>query len=284
MAKGKSKAKATKTFLKKGLLDGQIKKRHEARAFKQKVTGRAVQRNKGGKARAPEDEDEGDEADIKIDQLVESDSEEETGGLEGELNGEDGEDDEVRSHLFSHFFPMLLPTLCLHLFDEADRSHCPHQSDRDILMTTASALYSQQGASDLEEDDLSDLDEAEGSDDDDEDEDGHDDAQHVADLKALALKDPEFFKYLQENDKELLDFGGEDDDDDEDGEDEDEEMAGIDDDEKEDEEDSDDEGTKKGKSKKGKGKGKAKVEAPVKKTPVLTKQILKTWQTSLLKV
>ena len=46
---GKSKAKATKTFLKKGLLDGQIKSRHKARQFKQKVEGRRVQRNKGGK-------------------------------------------------------------------------------------------------------------------------------------------------------------------------------------------------------------------------------------------
>lgn len=42
-----SKAKQTKAFLKKGLLEGQIKKRHEVRAFKQKVKGRQVQRNKG---------------------------------------------------------------------------------------------------------------------------------------------------------------------------------------------------------------------------------------------
>lgn len=123
----------------------------------------------------------------------------------------------------------------------------------------------------MEEDDLSNL-----SDEDEDDE--HDDAQHVADLKALALKDPEFFKYLQENDQELLDCGGDDDSIGED--DEDEEMAGPDDDD-EDDEDSEDEGASK-KSKK--GKGKAKAEVVVKKTPVLTKEILKTWQTSLLKV
>lgn len=91
---GKSKAKATKTFLKKGLLAGQIKTRHEARAFKQKVTGRAVQRNKGGKPRV-EEVDEGDEADIKLENLVESDSDEAVEGLDAEMNGEDGEDGEV---------------------------------------------------------------------------------------------------------------------------------------------------------------------------------------------
>ena len=59
----------------------------------------------------------------------------------------------------------------------------------------------QDDASDLEDDDLSGL---------ESDADGPTtDAQHVEDLKALALKDPEFFKYLQENDAELLDFGGE---------------------------------------------------------------------------
>lgn len=46
---GKSKGKQTRDFLKKGLLDGQIKARHKAREFKQKVEGRRVQRNKGGK-------------------------------------------------------------------------------------------------------------------------------------------------------------------------------------------------------------------------------------------
>jgi ribosomal protein S25 len=58
-------------------------------------------------------------------------------------------------------------------------------------------------------------------------------------------------------------------------------MAGPDSDDDEEDVDSDDEATSK-KSKKGKGKGKE--APPVEKTPVLTKEILKTWQTSLLKV
>lgn len=95
------------------------------------------------------------------------------------------------------------------------------------------------------------------------------DAQHVEDLKALALKDPEFFKYLQENDAELLDFGGE-------GEEADIESES----ESEGESDSDmeDEGEK-NKSKKGKGK-----ERVVKAVPVLTKEILRGWQKSILTV
>jgi nucleolar complex protein 2 len=58
-----SKGKQTKAFLKKGLLDGQIKKRHEVRAFKQKVKGRAVQRNKAGNGHGKPKEDEHDSED-----------------------------------------------------------------------------------------------------------------------------------------------------------------------------------------------------------------------------
>lgn len=94
---GKSKAKATKTFLKKGLLDGQIKSRHKAREFKQKVEGRRVQRNKGGKnpkavkADGEEEEersdDEWEKVKSKKKEQEESDEEEEM-GLDDVLGGE----------------------------------------------------------------------------------------------------------------------------------------------------------------------------------------------------
>jgi len=105
-----------------------------------------------------------------------------------------------------------------------------------------------------------------------------DPTQHMQDLKALAEKDPEFFKYLQENDAELLNFEGNT------NVEEDEEMS--DDEEMEEEEDdSEDEGEKK----KGKGKEKEKKKGkkekqPKKKDQVLTKELLKTWQKNVLEV
>lgn len=47
---------------------------------------------------------------------------------------------------------------------------------------------------------------------------------HAQDLEKLKEKDPEFYAYLQENDKELLQFGQENDDDDDDEDDEEEEQ------------------------------------------------------------
>lgn len=88
-----SKGKQTKAFLKKGLLDSQIKKRHEVRAFKQKVKGRQVQRNKGHGAKPDaeaEAESDSDEAGpVKKDA---SDSEEDEMDVDAVLGGEGVED------------------------------------------------------------------------------------------------------------------------------------------------------------------------------------------------
>ncbi|KAI0830150.1 Noc2-domain-containing protein [Trametes gibbosa] len=73
---------------------------------------------------------------------------------------------------------------------------------------------------------------------------------HLVELAKLAEKDPEFYKYLQENDRELLDFNLAD------------AQAAVDD---EDEDDEDDEDP---------------MEEDI--TPVLTKEILRKWQKALL--
>ncbi|KAH7909312.1 Noc2-domain-containing protein [Hygrophoropsis aurantiaca] len=106
----------------------------------------------------------------------------------------------------------------------------------------------------------------EGSDEDNEDDDDMSDNQsfasiddledegetHMLELSKLAEKDPDFYKYLQENDRELLDFDatpvqpGDDEDDEE--EEEEEEDAEMEDD----------------------------------KLPILTKEILRSWQKALL--
>lgn len=85
--------------------------------------------------------------------------------------------------------------------------------------------------------------------------------KHMLDIAALKEKDPEFYKYLQENDKALLEFGNDkDDDDDAPVEDEDDEQPS-----------------------KLKGKGKGKARSTIKEV-VVTKDLLKSWQKQMLQV
>ena len=71
---------------------------------------------------------------------------------------------------------------------------------------------------------------------------------HMLELTKLAEKDPEFYKYLQENDRELLDF-------DPDRVEEDVDLENVED-----------------------------ARLPEQKAPVLTKEILRRWQKALLEV
>lgn len=87
----------------------------------------------------------------------------------------------------------------------------------------------------------------------------------MVDMQALAEKDPAFYKFLQDNDPELLNF-------DADG---DAEMGAEDDSE----EDSAEEEARGKKSKNGKGKEKAR-----KNEHTLTKEMLRSWQKSILEV
>ncbi|SCV73107.1 BQ2448_7032 [Microbotryum intermedium] len=220
-----SKGKQTKAFLKKGLLSGQIKKRHEINAFKQKVKGRQIKRNRSAD----------DEVKVKPGQ-DDQDSLDEEVGKGNDDDDDDNDDDEMDVE-------DVLGADGLQTGDQSD-----DDDDEDDLA--------------LEDDDLSDL----GSDSDNEAASGSK-RSHLADLNALADKDPEFFKYLQENDAELLQFNEDDD-----------EQNDDDDDDEDDEHHDDDDDQKRTKS-----RGQQ-VENELNPAPVLTQDILRKWQKSILQV
>ncbi|CEQ39412.1 SPOSA6832_00934 [Sporobolomyces salmonicolor] len=233
MAKGISKRKQTRNFLKSGALSSQIEARHKRKQFEQKKKGRDARRQKGvlPAHQREEDVDSEDEfVEMKKKQKEDEESEEEEMGVDDVLGAEElenGEGDEPLDHSTTPAGPM-------------------------------EPLSMADDDSDLEDDDLSNLSDAESD----------SSSKHMADLKSLAEKDPEFFKYLQENDAELLGFG--------DGE---ELDMPSEEDEDEDESEDEDEGAKK-KSKKAKGKEKER-ENKTKKN-ILTKELLKTWQATTL--
>ncbi|KAI0316969.1 Noc2-domain-containing protein [Amylostereum chailletii] len=207
----KNSTKATRKFASSGQLQKKIQTRRKHQQIKKKIERKgAGKRNAKGKEREHVDKDGGDDGEDEEEGDVEKGSKKYALGMSVDdfLGGGFMENDE----------------------DDEVRADSGGEEDED----------EDEDEADDEDDDASfasvdDLDDDEG-------------AMHMDELSKLAEKDPEFYKYLQENDAELLDF--------------DNTGADIDLDEEEEEEED--------------------VEMEEDKTPVLTSQILKKWQKALL--
>ncbi|KAF5326414.1 hypothetical protein D9611_000950 [Ephemerocybe angulata] len=199
---------------KKFIQSGQLKKTIQAR-HKQKALKKQIERRKGKKGGAPaahnEEDDEGEEEEEVVDNGAPKKKKKMT--VDDILNAD----------------------FMLGAESEGEDGGDDDEGISDDGLSEDGDAYDDEG------DDFADVDDLE-------DDDGE---AHLAELAQLAEKDPEFYKFLQENDKELLNFNADelamDEDDDEDGGDD--EDVDMEDDEK---------------------------------IPILTKEILQKWQKTLL--
>ncbi|KXN92699.1 hypothetical protein AN958_06977 [Leucoagaricus sp. SymC.cos] len=205
--------KATRKFAASGQLMKTIQARHKAQAKRKKIQG-----HKASKAGKPETRsDDGKENDDDVEELNVSSSRKGVMSVDDFLSGafmagSDNDGDEE---------------------DDVRVSSCAYPRDSNSAQLS--------GNEDAEED-AEDFDNASFASVDDLEDEGQ---AHLLELSKLAEKDPEFYKYLQENDRELLEFNP-------DATDEDEDMED------------------------------AYMEAEEEKTPTLTREHLRQWQKALL--